>query len=54
VEIARAKVRVIYPEMRRPHFADLQTEAEGHKRKNDPTFSASTRNALGQDGALSC
>lgn len=45
-------------ENRRRNFADLQTEAEGHERSIDPTsnptFSASTRNALGLDDAVSC
>lgn len=58
-EIARDKSKTISSsEDRRRDFADLQTEAEGRERKIDPTsnptLSAQTRNALGQDDALSC
>ena len=59
IEIARDKSKTISSsENRHRDIADLQTEVEGHERKIDPTrnptLSAQTRNALGQDDAISC
>lgn len=58
-EIARSKSETISSSrFASLDFANLQTEAEGQERKIDPTenptLSAQTRNALGQDDALSC